>query len=299
MGSNLPLTIFTPAYNRAHTLRKLFESSSIQKNKDFEWVIVDDGSVDETQSLVDEFVAINSIQIHYFKVSNGGKHRAINKGVVAAKGDLFMIIDSDDYLWNDNVVSSILSKKEFLDKNNQFCALVGNRVTPEGKVIGTQIGYNILDSDFIDYRVNKKVIGDRAEVIKTSVMKEFPFPELEGENFITEGVVWNRMALKYKARYINEAYIACEYLPGGLTDSSFKLCDNNPNGVELMYSEASKLPDLPFLIRLKFAFYFWYLSYYSTNSFFTRLKKIGLKYIWLFPFACFVRYFKEKKNNDK
>jgi glycosyltransferase involved in cell wall biosynthesis len=272
---------------------------SFQNNKQFEWVIVDDGSVDETESLISKFIEINILQIKYIKVKNGGKHRAINHGVLAAKGDLFMIIDSDDYMCDENVVASILVHKEFLDKNDHFCAIVGNRVTKGGEVIGTQISYKALDSDFIDYRVNKKVLGDRAEVIKTSVMKEFPFPEFEGENFLTEGIVWNRMALKYKARYINESYIVCEYLLGGLTDSSFNLCNNNPNGVELMYSEASKLPKLPFIVRLKFAFYFWYLSYNSKNSFYIRLKKIGLMFIWLYPFACFVRYIKQKKHNDK
>lgn len=295
MNSNVPLTIFTPTYNRDYTLWKLYESLVNQSSKQFEWLIIDDGSVDNTESLIGEFISKRNIQIRYYKVENGGKHRAINKGVALAKGDLFMIIDSDDYLYDDMVVTSILSHKKFLDENSQFCAVVGNRVNSSRNIIGTANGYQILDSDFIDYRVNHRIIGDRAEVVKTSVMKEFPFPEFKGEKFITEGVVWNRMAIKYKARYVDEAYIICEYLPGGLTDMSFRLSDNNPNGVELMYSEAVKLPYLPYVVRLRYAFYFWYLSYYSSNSFFIRLNKIGLKYIWLYPFALFIRYIKEKK----
>ena len=94
----MQITVFTPTYNRAHLLPRLYKSLCAQTCKDFEWVIVDDGSVDDTKSIIDGFINDNSITIRYFCQENGGKHRAINRGVKEAKGNLFFIADSDDTL---------------------------------------------------------------------------------------------------------------------------------------------------------------------------------------------------------
>ena len=97
------ITVFTPTYNRAHLLQMLYDSLCKQTFNDFEWLIVDDGSKDDTESVVNTFIAEDRLDIRYIKQSNGGKHRAINRGVAEANGDLFFIVDSDDYLSNNGL----------------------------------------------------------------------------------------------------------------------------------------------------------------------------------------------------
>jgi glycosyltransferase involved in cell wall biosynthesis len=97
------ITIFTPTYNRAYSLRRLYDSLCKQTSNDFEWLVVDDGSTDDTENLINSFIADGKVDIRYFKQANGGKHRAINFGVREARGELFFIVDSDDQVTPDAV----------------------------------------------------------------------------------------------------------------------------------------------------------------------------------------------------
>lgn len=231
------MTIFTPAYNRAALLYRLCNSLYNQTNKDFEWIVVNDGSTDDTDAVMQRFIDEGKLDITYITQPNGGKHRAINRGVAAAKGYLFMILDSDDYLSDDNVVADIVSHIPFLEADDDFCAVVGNKIHEDGDVIGTDVDKEVIDTNFIDYREKYRIKGDRAEIIKTSVMRQYPFPEIEGEKFCPEGLVWNRMARRYKARYVNRPYMKCEYMPGGLTDSIKRLRSNSPEAFMNFYAE--------------------------------------------------------------
>lgn len=229
------ITIFTPTYNRCHTLTRLYNSLCRQTCKNFEWLIVDDGSIDDTETLIRKFIP-EGFSIRYYKQINGGKHRAINRAVPLAQGDWFFIVDSDDYL-SDDAVDVLQKAISDIEGKEDFCAVVANRVFPTNKVIGTSCNYEILDTDFLSYRTKYRFVGDRAEVVRTKVMKEFPFPEISGEKFCPEGIVWNRMAQKYKARYINENIYVCEYMQGGLTDKSALLKKKNPIGYAIYYFE--------------------------------------------------------------
>lgn len=229
------ITVFTPTYNRKHTLTRLYNSLCLQTNKNFEWLIVDDGSTDDTESLIFGFHPKDFV-IRYYKQNNGGKHRAINYGVSLSKGTWFFIVDSDDYLRNDaiDIISRNLLK---IECDDNFCALVVNRVNTEGEVVGSICNYKQLDADFCSYRTILKIKGDKAEIVRTSVMREFPFPEIEGELFCPENIVWYRMSQKYIARYINEDVYFCEYLEGGLTDGKEFIKVNNPIGYIIYYFE--------------------------------------------------------------
>ena len=101
--SEIIITVFTPTYNRAYMIDKLYDSLCLQTCKDFEWIVVDDGSVDNTEELIQNFIQENKIHIVYYKQKNQGKHIAINKGVELAKGELFFIVDSDDILPKDSL----------------------------------------------------------------------------------------------------------------------------------------------------------------------------------------------------
>lgn len=252
------LTIFTPTYNRAHFLYRLYKSLERQIDFDFEWIVVDDGSSDNTPSLMKKLCSMGSpFPIKYIQTNNGGKHRAINKGVKKASGQWFLILDSDDWLSNDAV--AIIKRRITTIKNdNRYCGITGLRVTPELKTIGTECKYETLDTTFFDYRFKFKIHGDRAEVIKTDIMREHPFPEFENEKFLGEAVVWNGISSKYLTRFTNDKFYICEYQPGGLTDTFNKKMDENPFGAMLNQLSIIKHKNCPLTFWLFANFKYWH-----------------------------------------
>lgn len=211
------ITVLTPTYNRAYTLTNAYESLKRQSNYNFEWIIVDDGSTDNTECLVSEWLSEDRFVISYYHQPNGGKHRALNFGVKKAMGDFILILDSDDTL-TENCID-FLNKHIPEVKSNQFAGLAGLRgFSGDNGVIGGQKD----DGSYVDAtnieRVKLHLTGDKAEAYKTSIMKKYPFPEFEGEKFLAEGASWNRIALDgYKIRWYNHVIYKCEYLEDGLT----------------------------------------------------------------------------------
>lgn len=241
------ITVFTPAYNRAYAIGKLYESLQRQSFHDFEWVVVDDGSTDDTEELFSRFLQADDLfPIHYVKTKNGGKHRAINKGVSIAKGELFFIVDSDDYL-TDDALKTIDSIERSIpaQERKHFGGVCGQRGYDIRTPIGTSFRGDTLDATTLE-RPKYNISGDKAEVFYTEIMKQFPFPEFEGENFITECVVWDRIAAAgYKLRFFNEVSIICNYLPDGLTAQGKQLFLNNPKGYGLYLYQNAKFGKTP------------------------------------------------------
>ena len=282
----MDLTIFTPTYNRAHTLPRVYKSLCEQKLQNFEWLVIDDGSSDRTESLIKTYLAEGRIEIRYIKTTNGGKYKAINRAVPLAKGYLFMILDSDDYLAGSEVTSLVAEYQSFLKKNPDFCAVVGNRNFSNNQVIGTSITYQVLDSDFISYREKLKIKGDKAEVFKTDILKKYPFPELPEENFCPEGLIWNRMALRYNARYINTAFVIGEYCPDGLSAGIKKCRKQSPCMFMLYYYEYCSLSAVPVFHKLKRSIIYWACFFKTTGrvgySYMIRHYWVTLLLGWLF-----------------
>lgn len=229
------ITVFTPTYNRGKLLSRLYKSLLEQTFRDFEWLIVDDGSSDDTESIVKELMDEGKLQIRYFKRENGGKHRAINKGVGLAKGELFFIVDSDDYLL-ENSLQLVWNYASDIMQDESFAGVAGSKCNPDGRKIGSPAKYNILDTDSVSYREKYKMKGDEAEVFKTDVLKKYPFPEFSGEKFVTEDIVINEIAKKYKLRHFNTNIYVCDYLQQGLTLNIRKHHRNSPRGTMLYYS---------------------------------------------------------------
>ena len=223
------LTILTPTYNRGHLLRKCFKSLKIQTNKDFQWLIVDDGSSDNTENIIKEFQNEASwMNIKYLKKANGGKHTALNYSHPYIEGDYVLMLDSDDILTDDAVESAYEGWKQF--QNNEIVGMVtylkGSSVdSPNAYVKDEKILVDIMGYPRICLRGN-----DCCEIIKTELMKKYPFPEFENEKFISEGALWNRVAKTHKCVYINKVIYLCEYLDNGLTKSGKRLRIQNPHG---------------------------------------------------------------------
>lgn len=215
-------TVFTPTYNRAHTLDRLYHSLQRQTFKDFEWIVIDDGSTDRTEERFTQILHVdNFFKITYQKVENGGKHRAINKAVKMAAGELFFIADSDDYLTDDALeIVDRVEKSIPEDKKTQFAGVCGLDVYTSGKLVGTTFeGNGFRDITSLQLTENG-ISGDRKEVFYTSILSAFPFPEFSGENFVPEAIVWHRIAGSgYKLRYFNLPVYVVEYQETGISNN--------------------------------------------------------------------------------
>jgi glycosyltransferase involved in cell wall biosynthesis len=264
--NKIDFTVFTATYNRANTLFKLYESLCQQTNQNFEWVIVDDGSIDNTEDFIKELIVKSSFQIKYLKQDNGGKHRAINKGAQIASGELFFIVDSDDYLL-PNSLETISKYWKQIKTNSQFAGVAGKKILKNGNDIGDNLKTEILDCSITERRYKFNINGDKAEAIQTSVMKRYPFPDYPNENFCAEGLIWNRISLEKKLRFFDEAIYVCEYLDDGLSKNSIRNRKTNSNYTLLLYSELSKNTQVPFFFKLRTIVNFWRFSFCNDKSF--------------------------------
>lgn len=275
------ITVFTPTYNRSYIIRNLYNSLCLQSYSDFEWLIVDDGSTDDTEILINSFINSNKINIRYIKQDNGGKHRALNRGVCEAKGELFFIVDSDDYIL-ENALERIVDQYESIMYKKDFAGLCGLKCFPDGKTVRKCENFNILDCTSLDFRYKYHHSGDMAEVFKTDILRLYPFPDFENENFCAESLIWNRIAQKYKLRYFYENIYICDYLEDGLSFSSVKNRMKSPTYAMCNYAELSKM-DIPFCIKLKSYVNFWRFAFCSKWNLITKIKKIGFISICLLP----------------
>lgn len=249
------ITVLTPTYNRASLLINLYQSLIKQDFGDFEWVIVDDGSVDATTDIVDQFIQKRQIVITYIKQANGGKHRALNRGVKEAKGELVLIVDSDDSL-PINSLSIIYSYYLDIKDNSSIGGVCGLMAHHDGTIIGERKICSSMNLSSIEMRYKYGFVGDVCEVFKTEVLREFPFPEIENEKFCPEALVWNRIATKYKLHYFNEVIYYRDYLDDGLTSKIVRIRMNSPIASMICYAELNQL-DIPFKDKIKAAVNYW------------------------------------------
>jgi glycosyltransferase involved in cell wall biosynthesis len=202
MNHNLyPFTVFTPTYNRAHTLHRVFESLQEQTFTGFEWLIVDDGSSDTTRDLVASWRA--PFPIRYLYKENGGKHTAFNLGVQEARGELFLTFDSDDSCVPE-ALETFYNVWQTIEDKETFAGVTALCMTEEGDIVGDKFIADVCDATYLEDKYIHKIKGEKWGFQRTDVLKEFPFPEPEGLKLVSEGYVWARISQKYLTRYVNE-----------------------------------------------------------------------------------------------
>lgn len=288
------ITIFTPTFNRAYIISDLYQSLLRQTHTDFEWLIVDDGSTDSTEALITSFIEEGKIMIRYYKQVNGGKHRAINKGVALAKGELFFIVDSDDYL-TDDAVEKILNKYNDIADEPRVAGVSFRRGYDFSQVIGHPVYFEDKKLSVFDFRYLLKVTGDQAEVYKTNVLKAFPFPVIEDERFCPESLVWNRIGKHYQLLWTSDIIYICNYLADGLTAKITKLRMQSPIASMLTYSELESC-DIPIKEKIKANINFWRFSFNSSKySLLQKFKKVNLGFTLIGLPLGFLLYLKDKK----
>lgn len=238
------ITIFTPTFNRAYILELLYRSIQRQTFRDFEWLIVDDGSTDNTAELVQSWITEgNDFPIRYYKQENGGKCRAINRALDLAQGELFFTVDSDDYL-TDDALERIAYWESTITNKPMYAGVVGNRGTSEKYSPNPPLGALYKDCNaFARYPeyTDDVIQGEHAEAWYTEVHRKYKYPEFPGENFMTEAVAWNRMANDgYKVRVFDEIIWICKYLDDGLTKAGSSVFVKNPHGYGLWLKEKAE-----------------------------------------------------------
>ena len=226
---NKLLTVFTPAYNRAHTLNKCYESLKRQTCKDFKWLIIDDGSTDNTKELVELWKSENNdFEIKYIYQKNQGMHGAHNTAYENIDTELNICIDSDDYL-TDFAVEEIKNHWNKVKCDN-LSGIIGLDSYKDGKIIGDKFPENMKTTTVFDFYYNKRLTGDKKIVYRTELTKMYPYPIFEGEKYVGLAYKYYKLDEKYELSTLNKVLCVVEYLEDGSSVNMFKQYINNPRG---------------------------------------------------------------------
>lgn len=229
------ITVLTPAYNRAHTLGRLYDSLCHQSDIAFEWLVVDDGSTDETLEVLNKFqCSKQSFPISIIRQENGGKHVALNTGVGAAKGEWIFIVDSDDVLTLDAIAVSRNMIKAL--PNSGVVGICFRKAHFNGRLIGVSQDFPEDVRVMHPSKAGSFLMGDLAYLFKREVMLALPFPIVKGEKFVPELYIWNQIGDRGEIHYfVNKAIYLCEYLPDGYSQNFSANIRKNCRGFQIFY----------------------------------------------------------------
>lgn len=230
----MKFTIFTPTYNRAYSLSRLYESLLRQDYRDFEWLVVDDGSVDDTKNLIEGYIDECKLNIRYIYQENGGKHRAINRGVREARGEYFFIVDSDDYLV-DNGMMLLSELADKIANKKDFAGFTGIHFADNWEIDISKYGKKEwVDDQKYDWEFH----GEMGFCYKTKIMRKFPFPEFSGEKFCPESVVHRRIhRAGYHILFTDNVLMRGDYMEDGLSAKYYHLLMGSPRQAMVSYRE--------------------------------------------------------------
>lgn len=233
------LTIFTPTYNRAYILPKLYESLCVQTCQDFEWLIVDDGSIDNTRELVDGWIIERKIEIRYCTQENGGKMRAYNRAVSMTDSELFVCIDSDDYLMTATVVEDSLAYWDW-HRHDVSGKPIAGMVSVRRSLYGRH-DLSAAPSIGSLCELCGYYGGETTIFILTDILRNYSYPSFDGEIFVTDVYIYDRMDEDYQ--FIFHPYISqyCDYQEDGYTKNYRRLLFNNPRGHREYHAQRIRL----------------------------------------------------------
>lgn len=228
----MKLTIFTPTYNRADKLQRVYESLIVQTSYDFEWLIIDDGSADNTENIVQLFLDEKRFSVRYVKQQNGGKHRAYNRALKLAQGDWFFCVDSDDWL-ADRAIEKILDFVYYREDKIIFAY----KKDEKGTLLSDEFPEKMAQISLCKLNDDCHCNGEFSIIFRTDFARRFPFPVFEGENFITEAVIYDRMTSVEKVSLLSQVITICEYQEDGLSNNLNRIMKANPAGYCLYFMQ--------------------------------------------------------------
>ncbi len=236
------ITVLTPTYNRARTLPRLFASLEGQTLRDgFEWLVVDDGSTDDTAAVLDALARDARFPVRRITKANGGKHTAMNAGAAEARGEYTAVIDSDDW-YRPEALETLLGHWDALADRDRFVEVQALCAYADGSLIGTPFPADVFDSDAFAIRYQHGVEGDKIGMMRTDLLRSFPFPDAFDGVFVSEALVWHRMARTYRTRFVNAILAEKEYLADGLTGSGRASAVREAAPRRLYFKEIATMP---------------------------------------------------------
>jgi glycosyltransferase involved in cell wall biosynthesis len=238
----MPLvSVLTATYDRAHTLPRLHDSLREQTFRDFEWVVVDDGSQDDTDRTIAGWAKDSSFPIRYEWQANRGRHAALNRGVQLAAGRYCAMIDSDDW-YRPNALERMVATWESIpaERRASFANVEGLCEYPDGRLVGMPFPADVFDSDVFEIVERHGCTGDTKGMYRRDVLAAFPAPTDLG--YVTAALVWNRIAARYETRFVNEVWACNGYEPGGMTGRELELTLGSPRASRIFWAEYAAMP---------------------------------------------------------
>ncbi len=255
------VTILTPTYNRSELLKRCYASLRAQTCQDFEWLIIDDGSTDDTRNIIKPILSETAFHIEYHGKTNGGKHTALNYSHGFIHGRYTIILDDDDTLTND-AIETIKKFWEKYAKEKKVWCLSFQKIKDRMPI--QSFGNTETVSNHIDFRIIAGRPFDCAEVMRSDVFKSYSFPVFANERFIGEDCMWTALAKNYDTVYIDKGIYICYYLPDGLTMSGRKFRLASPQG-GMFRSNIYLDHRFPLKIRIKHAVLYDVFAYASKD----------------------------------
>ncbi|MGL5750074.1 MAG: glycosyltransferase family A protein [Paraclostridium sp.] len=258
------LTIFTPSYNRAYILHKCYESLKKQSNKDFIWLIIDDGSNDNTEDLVEGWIKENIIQIKYHYQKNQGMHGVHNTAYELIDTELNVCIDSDDYMPHD-AVEKIISFWN-TNKRDDLAGIIALDAYEDGNVIGQRFPKDMKETTLFEVNNIHKIPGDKKLVYRTELTKKYPYPIFEGEKYVGLAYKYYKLDEEYKLATLNEVVCIVEYLEDGSSKNMLGQYRKNPRGFAFYRVENIKNSRANFTFKFKESIHYVSSSLISKNN---------------------------------
>lgn len=243
------LTVFTPAYNRAYSIHKCYESLKRQTSKKFKWLVIDDGSTDNTKELILKWKEEADFEINYIYKKNGGMHTAHNTAYENIDTELNVCIDSDDYM-PDNAVEKIIECWNEKKADN-IAGLAGLDVKEDGQLIGTKFQNTLKQSTLFDLYKKHGIKGDKKLVYRTELTRYYKYPEFEGEKYVGLDYKCHKIHEKYKLALVNEVFCIVEYLEDGSSKNMLNQYRTNPKGWCFYRLENLKIPNTSLKYKFK------------------------------------------------
>lgn len=282
-SNNTILTVFTPTFNRAYTLHKCYESLKRQTNKNFKWLIIDDGSTDNTKEIVDKWINENEVDIRYYYQKNQGMHGAHNTAYELIDTEINTCIDSDDYMTDDAIEKIV----DFWNENKYrgLAGFVALDAYKDGQIIGTQFPSNINETTYFDIYNTLDVKGDKKFIYRSDLTKLYPYPIFEGEKYVSLAYKYAKLDDNYKLGLMNEVVCIVEYMEDGSSLNMFKQYKRNPKGFAFIRIENMKNPRMSSKSKFKECIHYISSSIMSRNKRFFKETPEKLLTILAIPFG--------------
>lgn len=237
------LTIITTTYNRAYCLHQVYDSLIHQESRYFKWMIVDDGSTDNTKELVEKWIAEKKIEIEYFFKPNGGMHTARNMAYEKVDTELNVIIDSDDWMVDDAV--SIIVEFWKLYKSDRYAGIIAQNITKEKKLVSSSFPKAVSECTISEFRDKYNIKGDAKLIYRSELTKLFPYPEFEGEKFYPPSYKFRLLDLNYKMLILAKPVCVVDYNGDSMTYNKFEQYRSCCNGFSHYRNEMIRISKSP------------------------------------------------------